>query len=717
MSWALGSGLLCMPVMAQTTASSATPVEANALPAVEVVGRRQSGGYQADDVSGTKTSLPLRELPQSVRVISRQAIDDLGAVRLDEALDYVGGISRQNNFGGLWDNIAIRGLAGNENTGMAMLLNGFAANRGFNAPRDTANIERIEFLKGPAAALYGASEPGGTLNLVTKKPQWASGHSAEFYAGSYDFYRAALDSTGPLGESLAYRLNIAVEDRGSLRDEIKAKRTVFAPAFTWRLAPGTTLDYTGELLRHRTPLDRGVVAIDNQLGAVPRERFLGEPADGDVTVDNQTHQLVLEHDWSSDWRSRAGLSYREGTMKGFSTEPTSLQPDARTLWRQRRYRDYSSDDLALQAELGGRVRSGDVEHELLVGVETYRFKFDQRMLRINPTATAPYAIDIFAPVYGQAQPTPTPNTDTHEEQRNTALYLQDAVSLSRQWRVVAGLRMDRYDQALDNRRSAVRTEQKPSATSPRLGVSYLPDAAWTLYANAGRSFRPNVGADAAGQAFAPESGRALEVGAKWERADKRLGATVALFDIRKRNVLTGDPTRDPLTGQLINPGFSVAAGEIRSRGVEFDLAGQLTTQWRLTASLAYNDVRVEKDNTLEVGGRVLNAPRVNGSVLAVYEGALEGGSRYGVGCGFTHMGERLGQARTQVEANAGTAAFDLPAYTTVKAVAYWRLSPTLRVSLDVDNLFDTTYYTSSYSRVWVTPGNARAVTLGVQAKF
>lgn len=694
--------------MAQTTASASTPVEANALPAVEVVGRRQSGGYQADDVSGTKTSLPLRELPQSVRVISRQAIDDLGAVRLDDALDYVGGISRQNNFGGLWDNIAIRGLAGNENTGMAMLLNGFAANRGFNAPRDTANLERIEFLKGPAAALYGASEPGGTLNLVSKKPQWSSGHSAEFYAGSYDFHRAALDSTGPLGESLAYRLNIAVEDRGSFRDEVNVKRSVFAPAFTWRLAPATTLDYTGELLRHRTPLDRGVVAVNNQLGAVPRERFLGEPADGDITVDNQTHQLVLEHHWSSDWRSRAGLSYREGTMKGFSTEATSLQPDGRTLWRQRRYRDYSSDDVALQVELGGRVRSGDLEHELLAGVETYRFKFDQRMLRINPTATAPYAIDIFAPVYGQVQPAPSPNTDTHEEQRNTALYLQDAVSLSRQWRVVAGLRMDRYDQTLDNRRTAARTEQNPSATSPRLGVSYLPDAAWTLYANAGRSFRPNVGADAASQAFAAESGRALEVGAKWERADKRLGATVAMFDIRKRNVLTGDPA---------NPGFSIAAGEIRSRGVEFDLAGQVTAQWRLTASLAYNDVRVEKDNTLEVAGRVLNAPRVNGSVLAVYEGALEGGSRYGAGGGFTHMGERLGQARTQVEANAGAAAFELPAYTTVKAVAYWRLSPTLRVSLDIDNLFGTTCYTSSYSRVWVTPGSARAITLGMQAKF
>jgi len=690
---------------AQSPADSA---QADTLPPVEVVGRRQSGGYQADEVSGAKTSLPLRELPQSVRVMPRQAIDDLGALRLDDALDYVGGVSRQNNFGGLWDNIAIRGLAGNENTGMAMLQNGFAANRGFNAPRDTANIERIEFLKGPAAALYGASEPGGTLNLVTKKPQWKSGHAAEFYMGSHDFLRAAIDSTGPLNERAAYRINVAAEDRGSFRDHIQSQRTVLAPALTWRLTPDTTLDYSGELLQHQTPLDRGVVAVDNTLGAVPRERFLGEPADGDVKVNNQTHQLTLEHEWSPDWRSRAGLSYREGTMNGFSTEATALQADGRTLRRQRRHRDYASDDVALQAELSGQLRTGAVKHEVTVGVEAYRFKFDQRMSRISPSSTAPYAIDIFSPVYGQAQPTPVANTDTHEVQRNTALYLQDAVTPSPHWRLMAGLRVDRYDQSLDDRLGARRVEQTPSATSPRLGVSYLPNAAWTLYANAGRSFRPNVGSIMASQVFEPESGRALEVGAKWERTDKRLGATAALFDIRKRNMLTSDPN---------NSNLSIAAGEVRSRGVEFDLAGQITTQWRLTASLAYNEVSVQKDNTLELGGRLLNVPRINGSVLAVYEDALDAGGRFGVGGGLTHMGKRLGQARTQTEANAGTAAFELPAYTTAKAVAYWPLNPTLRVSLDVDNLFDTTFYTSSYSRVWVTPGSARMVTLGLQAKF
>ena len=266
MSWFIALPLgACAPAMAQATGPAQDSSASATLPAVEVVGRRQSGGYQAEDVSGTKTSRPLRELPQSVRVISRQTINDLGAVRLDDVLDYVGGVSRQNNFGGLWDNIAIRGLPGNENTGMAMLLNGFASNRGFNAPRDMAAVERVEFLIGSAAALYGASEPGGTLNLVTKKPQFHAGHAVEFYAGSDDFYPAALDTTGPLGDTLAYRLNVAREDRGSFRDHIKTRRSVIAPALTWRLAPDATLDYTAELLRYRTPLDCGVVAVNNKV--------------------------------------------------------------------------------------------------------------------------------------------------------------------------------------------------------------------------------------------------------------------------------------------------------------------------------------------------------------------------------------------------------------------------------------------------------------------
>ncbi|SFD44474.1 TonB-dependent siderophore receptor [Paracidovorax konjaci] len=702
--------LLAGGARAQSGGDTAPRSEAQ-LSTIEIVGRTESGAYQAQEAAGAKTDLPLRELPQSVRVITRQAIDDLGATRLDEVLDYVGGVSRQNNFGGLWDNVSIRGLPGNENTGSATLLNGFSGNRGFNAPRDMAGVERIEFLKGPAAALYGSSEPGGTLNVVTKRPQWKSANAVEGYAGSHGYRRAALDSTGPLGENFAYRLNVAAEDRDGFRDHVGSQRQVVAPAFTWKLGSGTVLDYSGEYLRHRAPLDRGVVAVNNQLGAIPRSRFLGEPGDGDVTVENVTHQLALLHEWNAQWRSRFAVSYRTTSLEGFSTEASALLSDG-TLRRQRRYRDFSSDDAALQAELIGNVQWGGTPHELLMGVETYRYTLDARMLRINPTAAAPYGIDIFNPVYGQARPVPGPNTDFNERQRNLAFYAQDAIQIAPQWRLLAGARFDRYRQTYDNHRTGSTDGQDPTAASPRVGVSWLPNAQWTVYANAGTSFRPNSGFTSAvgrgGLALEPEKGRALELGVKWESADQRMGATAAVFDITKRNMLTTDP---------VDSSFQITAGKVRSRGAEFDLAGQLSTHWRLNASLVLNDVEVLRDNTLEVGGRLLNVPRVNGSVLAVYEDALANGQRYGVGGGITHVGKRLGAARTQAEAAAGTPAFDLPAYTTAKLVAYWRLTPAVRLTLDVDNVFDKTYYTTSVSRLWVTPGSARAVTVGLQARF
>lgn len=708
----LTSALLANTLVALPHAARAQQGESvQELAAVEVVGRTEAGAYRAGDAKAAKTELPLRELPQSVRIVTRQTMDDLGATRLDDVLDYVGGVSRQNSFGGLWDNVVIRGLPGNEDVNMATLLNGFAGNRGFNAPRDLAGVERIEFLKGPAAALYGSSEPGGTLNIVSKSPRWKQAHAAEAYLGSLGLKRLALDSTGPVSPDFAYRLNLAVEDHDGWRDPVGTRREVVAPAFSWRMGADTLLDYRGEVVRHAAPLDRGVLAVNGRLGLVPHDRFLGEPADGRVTVENRTHQFIMTHAWSQDWRSSLGLALRDTELQGFSTEPSRLMDDQRTLRRQRRYRDYDSHDIGLQAEVQGRVQTAGVAHELLLGLETFRFHMDSVMLRVNPSNGAPYAIDIFDPVYGQAQPAPLPNTDTRERQRGTAVYVQDVVHLSSQWRLLTGLRMDWLDQQVDgsiNGRT-VQQRQQPSARSPRVGLSWLPSDAWTFYTNVGRSFRPNPELDRAGKAFQPERARALEVGGKWESPDRRLGATAALFDIRKRNVLTADPSNSSTEN------FRVAAGEVRSRGLEFDLSGQVSLRWRVNASLALIDAKVTRDNTLEVGGRLNNIARVNGSVLAMYEDTTASGQRYGLGGGFTHVGQRLGQQpRRQGET---TPAFHLPGYTTAKLVSFWRLTPATRVTLDVDNLFDRTYYTSSYQALWVSPGAPRSVTLGLQTRF
>lgn len=681
---------------------------------VEVVGRRSAGAYHASEAEGAKTGLPLRELPQAVRVMSRQSLDDLGATRVDDALDYVGGVSRQNNFGGMWDNIAIRGLAGDANTGMALLQNGFAGNRGYHGPRDTANIERIEFLKGPAAALYGASEPGGTLNIVTKRPLWRAARALEAYAGSDDFHRTTVDATGPLGQDVAYRFNAAVEQRGSMREFVTTRRELLAPALTWRVAPGTTLDYRGEWQRHRGLLDRGVAAIGGRLDAMPRTRFLGEPADGDLAVTNTTHQLTLEHvlreEAGERWALRAGLAWKEGSILGYATEAAAaLQPDGRTLRRQRRYRDYAARDVVLQAELAGQARWGGVGHDMLAGVETYRFRNDQLMRRVLPSNAAPYAIDVLAPVYRTPDQLPQvlPATDTRERQRNEAVYLQDALRLGDNWRLLAGVRWDRYEQSLLNYRNGSTTAQAPHALSPRLGLSYLASPQWTLFANTGRSFRPNSGTDVAGAALAPEHGRAGEAGVKWESADGRAGATVALFDIDKRDVVTADPA---------NPGYSIVAGAVRSRGLDADYTGQLDRHWRANASLSWLDTEVVRDNVLAVGARLVNVPRVNGSVLLTYEGSAAG-RPFGIGGGVTYSARRPGDSRTQAQAASGAPVFALPGYTQARLTAWWRITPLLRVSLDVDNLFDRTFYTSSYQSTWVAPGARRAAVLGLQAKF
>ena len=702
-----GAGLTLLMVCTSTIAST-PPSSAEALDRIEVVGRSLSGTYYADEAEGARTQLPMRELPQAVRVLSRQALDDLGAVRLSDTFDYVGGISRQNNFGGLWDNFAVRGLPGNENTGSATLLNGFSSNRGFNAPRDTADVERIEFLKGPASALYGSSEPGGTLNVVSKRPLWQPAASAELYAGSHGFRRAAFDGSSPAGERIALRTNLAWEDRDGYRDFTGQTRRLFAPALTARLGDDTELNYVGQWLRHEAVLDRGVPAVGGRLGVIPIRRFNGEPADGRVAIDNRQHQLVLEHALGLDWSLRAALSSKDGSLRGFSTEPSALEPDGRTLRRQRRFRDYGSDDHAVQFEALGRLRLGASEHELLVGIEHYEFELDQVMLRINPSAAAPYALDLLAPVYGQPQPTPLPNTSTFERQRSSALYLQDAVSLGERWRLVAGLRGERFRQQFENRRNGARSEQSPTEWVPRLGVSWLGDGGYTVFANAGRSFRPNLGSDAAGQAFDPESGSSFELGAKWEAADGQLGATLAVFHIDKRNVVTGDPA---------NPGFSLAAGKARSRGLEFDASGRLGEHWRINASYVWMKAEVTRDNSLAVGAGLINVPRSNSSLLAVREGSLGAGRSWGLGGGLTHVGERPGETRTAAQAAAGAAGFTLPAYTTAKLVAYAKLGERLSLSLDVDNLFDREHYLSSVFPLWVTPGTGRTLSLGAQLRF
>ncbi|KAB8064267.1 TonB-dependent siderophore receptor [Janthinobacterium violaceinigrum] len=656
--------------------------------------------YRSLSATGaTKTDALLMDLPQSVRVLTGDLLRDAGVTTLAGALDLASGIAKQSPLGGLWDSYAMRGFTGDPNFGSDYMVNGFSSSRGYNGMRDGGNTQTVEVLKGPASALYGRGEPGGTVNITTKKPKFAPEYSADFSLGSFQARRTAVDMTGPVSGTVAYRLNAAHEEGHSFRDTLKVERSLFSPSFLWLLGEHTSVSYEIEAVQQRAPFDRGVVAVNGKLGALPVSRFLGEPGDGPMTVKSLGQQLFIHHALSDDWTLQAGASYRDSELKGFSTEANKLLADGRTLNRQRRHRDFSATDVSARVELLGKFRTGALAHEVLAGVDAYHFDDHRVQLRRNPSAANAYAIDIFNPAYGGKADPLALSIDTQEGQRARGLYVQDQLDLGAQWKALAGVRHDTYTQDVRNNRLNVSNRQSLSATSPRAGLVYQPSKAWSLYASAAKGFRPNSGISIANQAFPAERSRSYELGAKLETG--KLTGTVAVYDIRKSNVLTTNPA---------NTDFAIAAGEVGSRGLELDVSGEVARGLRVSGAYAYTNATVTRgDATIVTGSRFANVPRHSANVLATQQFALGTGTA-SVGGGVHHVGERLGDV-------AVSSSFTLPAYTTARLLASYAPNAQLRLALNVENLFNRSYYASSYSPLWVAPGAERTLTLNAHYRF
>lgn len=647
--------------------------------------------------SATKTDTPLDEVPQAVSVIPATVLDDLRSPRIEKALDYAGGVARQNDFGGLtMYEYSIRGLTTSE-----FYKDGFSVNRGYMNPQDPSNVERIDVLKGPASSLYGRGDPGGTINIVSKRPQNDRFARLDLSAVRWDRYRSSLDVNTPLDDegTMLYRMNLAVEDNKSFRDYRSSERQFFAPAFSWELSPQTRLLVQAEVIRSSQVFDRGVVAPNDHLGSVSRSDFFGEPDDGEIDNNNESLQAEIEQDLNASWTVRLASHYKQGRLNGGATEASFLADDARTLNREYRYRDFDWQDSITQLELRGLVYTGDIEHNLLIGTEYERYAKDERLMRTRPIST----IDIREPVYGQPRPPFSVgpggrSTDRHELVHSRSLNLQDQMRLSEKLFGVIGARYDHYEHRLDNEVTGTRTEQTHEKITPRIGALYQLTPEVGVFANASQSFKPNTGAPrpGTGTSFDPEEGVGYEAGFKFDLLDSRLGMTVAAFHLTKENVLTADPADST---------YQIAAGEVRSRGLDLQLTGQLTDEVRVIGAYAYVDAEVTKDNTLASGSRLLNVPEHSGSLLGVYE-FLDGGLKgLELGGGVNYVGDRSG--------NVADSGFELPGYTTVDLLARYKATQDLTLGANLNNAFDRTYYERSYSNVWVMPGAPRNLSLSL----
>jgi iron complex outermembrane receptor protein len=667
--------------------------------------------YRNLSVTGaTKTDALIRDLPQSIQIIGADLLRDAGVVDLAGALDLSSSVSRQSNLGGMWDSYAIRGFAGDPDFGSDYMVNGFNASRGYSGVRDNANIQSVEVLKGPASALYGRGEPGGTVNISTKKPLFKPAYSIEQSVGSFDTYRTGIDLTGPLSETVAYRLTGSYHESEGFRDHMDFDRRMFAPAVLWMITPDTTLSYELESVRQRQPFDRGVVMVDGKLGAVPITRFYGEPNDGPYETRSDNHQVFLSHYFNDIWSIQTGVSYRESSLGGAATEvrPYGALVNGETLRRRLRVRENDATDMSGRFEVLGRLEAGSLVHNVLFGVDAYRFD-DRRFQAAGDAAGTVYGIDLLNPVYGAAKPATVPSIDTDQQQKQWAYYFQDQIEFSDKWKALVGVRRDEYTQVMDNMIQKTSAEVDLSATTWRVGAVYQPTEALSFYATTARSFRPNNGMDRNFNTFDPEEGKSYEVGMKLDSLGGRLSTTLALFDIDKVNVLTPDP---------IDPNqFNIAVGAARSRGAELDVSGTLREGLRLNASLAYTDATVTKDNAQytgvsQVGQQLANVPKLAGNVLAIQEFKL-GGRDASFGAGIRYVGEREGS----VAPFATTDMFKLPSYTVASLVGSYKPTQKLLLSLNVDNLFDKEHYVNSYSQYWIYPGMERRYTLTARFSF
>ncbi len=674
------------------------------------------------------------EVPAADQKIDAELLRDVGALSLNDALDLSASVARQNNFGGLWNSFSIRGFSGDINLPSGFLVNGFNAGRGFGGPRDLVGIESVEVLKGPRSALFGRGEPGGTVNMVTKRPQFETGGYIQGTIGEWDQLRFEGDYQTLFGvnDNVGLRLVGFIEDSESFRNEVETEKLGFYPSISWNISDQTNLAYELEYTAQELPFDRGVVYSED-FGFSPREFFVGE----NVPIETEVlgHQIEVQHNFSDNWSFLGGIGYRDTSLEGDAFEPqfgsrqTYFQ-DGQTIARFFRSRDFDSDYTVLRGEFAGEFETGQVRHRLIVGadfdefdntliIDRFRSRFSGDLTMLTQAdLAADLILEINNPIYGlNLDPAAGVNTRRNEVLEGYGIYLQDQIDLTDQLQIRIGARFDDFEQDLTNFASTPATTISSSDDrfSPQFGAVYRVNDGFSLYASYGEGYRQQTGQDFQGSQFEPnitesaEIGFKADLGALCDTVDGSISAT--LFRVEQSNFLVNDDRPEATAVGF----FSIPAGEAESTGLEFDANLDFANDVSLWISYAYTDAEftnsfADADGfgfTIDAGDPVINSPEHQLNVQAT-KGFHLGSMPARFGGGLLYTDERNGFVGSD---------FSLPDYTTLRVFGEIEPVDGISVRLDIDNLTDETFYTNSFANVWVEPGAPQRVRLSATYRF
>ncbi|EMQ1491837.1 TonB-dependent siderophore receptor [Enterobacter kobei] len=699
---ALFSLLFIAPLIQAADANTAKDGETLTVIADPTAVAEATNGYQPLNTStATLTTMPMLDIPQVVNTVSDKVLADQHATTLDEALYNVSNVVQTNTLGGTQDAFVRRGFGANRDG--SIMTNGLRTvlPRSFNAA-----TERVEVLKGPASTLYGILDPGGLINVVTKRPEKTFGGAISATSSSFGGGTGQVDVTGPIdGTRLAYRLTGEYQDEDYWRNFGNERSTFIAPSLTW-FGDDATVTVLYSHRDYKTPFDRGTIFDLNtkQPVNVDRNTRFDEPFN---ITDGQSDlaQLNAEYRLNSQWTAKFDYSYSQDKYSDNQARVMAYDAKTGNLTRRVDATQGSTQRMhSTRADLQGNVDIAGFYNEILTGVSYENYDLLRTdMMRCKNVK----GFNIYHPVYGKLDKCTTvsaADSDQTLKQESYSAYAQDALYLTDKWIAVAGMRYQYYTQyAGKGRPFNVNTDSRDEQWTPKLGLVYKLTPSVSLFANYSQTFMPQSSIASYIGDLPPETSNAYEVGAKFDLFDG-VTANIALFDIHKRNVLY----TESIGGETI----AKTAGRVRSQGVEVDLAGSLTENTNIIASYGYTDAKVLEDP--DYAGKPLpNVPRHTGSLFLTYDihNAFAGNT-------LTLGGGGHGVSRRSATNGAD---YYLPGYFVADAFAAYKMKLQYPVTLQVNvkNLFDKTYYTSSIAtnNLGNQIGDPREVQFTVKMEF
>ena len=677
-------------------------------------------------VSALRSGLKPMDTPQSVQVIGAEIIGQQQSIRLSDVVKNVNGVYVGSARGGAQESFYSRGYDMSANN---MFKNGFRYNAG-SIP-EVSSLEKVEVLKGSAALLFGNVAPGGILNMVTKSPSFKKGGEISMQMGSYSFYKPSIDIYGPLNNSIAYRFNGSYENSESFRDVVKRERYYVNPSVLFKVSGKTEITLQGDYLHDDWTPDFGTGIIGKEIVDLPRNLYLGADWSNGQTKQSSVSGLV-NHQFSKNWKLNFNTSFQNYSRTSKGTE--RVQPAANGDWNRPLGQNKNLEQIiGEQLSLQGCFTTGKIKHQLFTGVDFENSFAQAYTFTFSPTTYGSGNIFDFENFnQGTGIPDGTNTRIVKTTTNRFGVYAQDLISITEQFKVLAGLRWSWQEAQVDThdltKNPVVITEAnklKDLAFSPKLGLVFQPTKNMSLFASYANSFTPNTGTTVQGDAIEPSIIDQFEVGVKKDFWRGILSTNVTLYQIVNSNLAQTAQFKADGSDNT-DTSIKVLSGETTSKGIEIDITAKPTAGLNITAGYSYNDMRYTKTSGLNgsfiEGDRLVRTPANTANLSFFY--TLPSGVLKGVSFGTmaNYIGNRVGGWNSQIVINPTTQVqtindreIPLEGYTTIDLSAgyEWKQFSILCKLSNITNELNYTVH-ENYS---VNPIAPRQVMTSIKYKF